>query len=146
MFSAVLDSLVERALVEGLVAEALLLVLMLMLMWVLLAQDLLLLLMLMLMLMWVLLVFLLAEDLQLQEELLLLQETCIRRVHLRRRRLLCLLVRRDVLVVLQLLYFRLDVFGFLVAVLLRHFGLQRNWKSSWNELILDFCECFRGFY
>ncbi len=123
--SAVLDSLVERALVEGLVAEALLL--MLMLMWVLLAQDLLL--MLMLMLMWVLLVFLLAEDLQLQEELLLLQETCIRRVHLRRRRLLCLLVRRDVLVVLQLLYFRLDVFGFLVAVLLRYFGLQRNWAD-----------------
>lgn len=125
MFFAVLDSLVERAVVEGLVAEALLL----MWMW-----------------MWVLLVFLLAEDLQLQEELLLLQETRIRRVHLRRRRFLCLLVRRDVLVVLQLLYFRLDVFGFLVAVLLRHFGLQRNGKTSWNELILDLCECFRGLH
>ncbi len=125
MFFAVLDSLVERAVVEGLVAEALLL----MWMW-----------------MWVLLVFLLAEDLQLQEELLLLQETCIRRVHLWRRRFLCLLVRRDVLVVLQLLYFRLDVFGFLVAVLLRHFGLQRNGTTSWNELILDLCECFRGLH
>lgn len=78
----------------------------------------------------VLLVLLLAEDLQLQEELLLLQQTRIRRVHLRRRRSLGLLVRRDVLVVLQLLHFRLDIFGFLVAVLLRHFGLLCTVKEQ----------------
>lgn len=69
-----------------------------------------------------LLVLLLAEDLQLQEKLLLLQEPGISRVH-GRWRLLRLLVRWDVLVVLQLLYFRLDVFRLLVAILVGRFGL-----------------------
>lgn len=61
-------------------------------------------------------VFLLAEDLQLQEELLLLEESGVGRVH-GRRGLLCLLVRRNVLVVLELLHLWLHIFGLLVTVL-----------------------------
>jgi len=61
-------------------------------------------------------VFLLAEDLQLQEQLLLLEESGVGRVH-GRRRLLGLLVRRDVLVVLELLHLRLHIFGLFVPVL-----------------------------
>ena len=60
--------------------------------------------------------FLLAEDLQLQEELLLLEESGVGRVH-GRRGLLCLLVWRNVLVVLELLHFGLHIFGLLVSVL-----------------------------
>lgn len=61
-------------------------------------------------------VFLLAENLQLQKELLLLEETGIGGVH-GRWRFLCLLVRRNVLVILKLLHFRLHILGLLVTVL-----------------------------
>lgn len=61
-------------------------------------------------------VLLLAEDLQLQEELLLLEQAGVGRVH-GRRGLLGLLVRRNVLMVLQLLHLRLHIFGLLVTVL-----------------------------
>ncbi|TNN81577.1 hypothetical protein EYF80_008022 [Liparis tanakae] len=67
-------------------------------------------------------VFLLAEDLQLQEQLLLLEESGVGRVH-GRRRLLGLLVRRDVLVVLELLHLRLHIFGLFVPVLVGSLGL-----------------------
>lgn len=60
-------------------------------------------------------VFLLAEDLQLQEELLLLEESGVGRVH-GRRGFLCLLVWRNVLVVLELLHFWLHIFRLLVSV------------------------------
>lgn len=70
-----------------------------------------------------LLMFLLAEDLQLQEELLLLQEPSVGGVHGWGRRLFCFLVRWDILVVLELLHFGLDIFGLFVAVLVGHFGL-----------------------
>ncbi len=125
MFFAVLDSLVERAVVEGLVAEALLL----MWMW-----------------MWVSAGVSAGWGSAAAGRAAAAAGDVHTPSHLWRRRFLCLLVRRDVLVVLQLLYFRLDVFGFLVAVLLRHFGLQRNGTTSWNELILDLCECFRGLH
>lgn len=61
-------------------------------------------------------VFLLAEDLQLQEELLLLQQTGVGRVH-GWGGLLGLLVWRNVLMVLQLLHLGLHIFGLLVSVL-----------------------------
>lgn len=61
-------------------------------------------------------VFLLAENLQLQKELLLLEKTGIGGVH-GRWRFLCLLVRGNVLVILKLLHFRLHILGFLVTVL-----------------------------
>lgn len=51
----------------------------------------------------VVVLLLLIEDLQLQEELLLLEELCIGRVHLGWTLFVCLLVGRDVLVVFQLL-------------------------------------------
>ena len=54
----------------------------------------------------VVVLLLLAEDLQLQEELLLMEELRVGRVHLRRTLLVCLLVRRDVLVVLEFLHLR----------------------------------------
>lgn len=54
----------------------------------------------------VVVLLLLAENLQLQEELLLLEELGVRRVHVWRRLLVRFLVRRDVLVVLQLLHLR----------------------------------------
>lgn len=63
-----------------------------------------------------LLLLLLAEDLELQEELLLLEESGICRVH-GWRRLLCLLVWRDVLMILQLLHLGLGVLGLFVTVL-----------------------------
>lgn len=56
----------------------------------------------------VVVLLLLAEDLQLQEELLLLEELCVGRVHLWRTLLVCFLVWRDVLVVLQLLHLHPD--------------------------------------
>lgn len=59
--------------------------------------------------------FLLAEDLELQEELLLLEESGVGRVH-GRRRLLSLLIWRNVLVVLELLHLGLHIFGLLVPV------------------------------
>lgn len=59
---------------------------------------------------------LLAEDLELQEELLLLQEPCIGRVH-GRRGLFRLLVWGNVLVVLKLLHFWLHLLGLFVAIL-----------------------------
>lgn len=59
---------------------------------------------------------LLAEDLQLQEELLLLEQPRVGRVH-GRRRLLRLLVRGYVLVVFELLHLWLGVLGLFVAVL-----------------------------
>lgn len=59
---------------------------------------------------------LLAEDLQLQEELLLLEEPGVCRVH-GWGGLLCLLVRRNILVILELLHFWLHIFGLLVAIL-----------------------------
>lgn len=52
----------------------------------------------------VVVLLLLVEDLQLEEELLLLEELRIGRVHLGRALFVCLLVWRDVLVVLQLLH------------------------------------------
>lgn len=58
---------------------------------------------------------LLAEDLELQELLLLLQEAGVRRVHRHLVELL-LLVGRDVLMVLQLLHPRLGLFAPLAAV------------------------------
>lgn len=64
----------------------------------------------------VLVLLLLTEDLELQEELLLLQEPCIGRIH-GRRRLLSFLVRRNVLVILQLLHFRLCLLWLFVPVL-----------------------------
>lgn len=63
-----------------------------------------------------LLLLLLAEDLELQEELLLLEQSGICRIH-GWRGLLCFLVWRDVLVVLELLHFGLGVFGLFVTVL-----------------------------
>lgn len=59
--------------------------------------------------------FLLAENLQLQEQLLLLEESGVGRVH-GRRGLLRLLVRRNVLVVLELLHLWLHIFGLLVSI------------------------------
>lgn len=64
----------------------------------------------------VLLLLLLAQDLELQEELLLLEQPGVGRVH-GRRGLLRLLVRRDVLVVFELLHLGLGVLGLFVAVL-----------------------------
>lgn len=61
------------------------------------------------------LLLLLAEDLQLKEELLLLEEAGVGGVH-GRRRFLCLLVGRNVLVVLQFFHLRFDVFGLFVPV------------------------------
>lgn len=52
----------------------------------------------------VVVLLLLVEDLQLQEELLLLEELRVGRVHLGRTLFVCFLVGRDVLVVLQLLH------------------------------------------
>lgn len=52
----------------------------------------------------VVVLLLLVEDLQLQKELLLMEELRVGRVHLGRALFVCLLVRRDVLVVLQLLH------------------------------------------
>lgn len=78
--------------------------------------EVLLLLLLVLVLVLLLLVLLLAEDLELQKELLLLEESSICRVH-GWRGLLCLLVRRDVLVILQLLHLGLGVLGLFVTVL-----------------------------
>lgn len=75
--------------------------------------------------------FLLAEDLKLQEQLLLLQESGVGRVH-GRRRLLHLLVWRNVLVVLELLYFWLHIFGLLMSVLVRRLGLFKRGKLSWS--------------
>ena len=77
-------------------------------------------------------VLLLAEDLQLQEELLLLQQPGVGRVH-GRRGLLGLLVGRDVLVVLELLHLGLHVLGLLVPVLVRRLGLQFG-KRRWIKL------------
>lgn len=71
----------------------------------------------------VLLMFLLAEDLQLKEELLLLKQPSVGGVHGWRRRFFCLLVWWDILVVLELLHFGFDIFGLFVAVLVGHFGL-----------------------
>lgn len=73
------------------------------------------------------LLLLLAEDLELQEELLLLEQPGIGRVH-GRRGLLCLLVRGDVLVIFELLHLGLGVLGLFVAVLTvaQRFGLQRG--------------------
>lgn len=75
----------------------------------------------------VLLLLLLAEDLELQEQLLLLEQPGVGRVH-GRRGLLCLLVRGDVLVIFELLHLWLGVLGFFVAVLtVTHgLGLQRG--------------------
>ena len=61
----------------------------------------------------VVVLLLLADDLQLQEELLLLQELGVGRVHLGRRLALRFLVGGDILVVLQLLHLGLAVFGLL---------------------------------
>ena len=74
---------------------------------------------------------LLAEDLELQEQLLLLEQPGVSRVH-GGRRLLRLLVRRDILVVLELLHLGLGVFGLFVAVLTvaQGLGLQRGWRES----------------
>lgn len=76
-------------------------------------------------------VFLLAENLQLQEELLLLEESGVGRIH-GWRGLLCLLVWRNVLVVLELFDFRLHIFGLLVTVLVGRFRLvvERTRKSE----------------
>lgn len=63
-----------------------------------------------------LLLLLLAEDLELQKELLLLEESGIRRIH-GWRGLLSLLVWRNVLVILQLLHLGLGVFGLFLTVL-----------------------------
>lgn len=52
----------------------------------------------------VVMLLLLTENLQLQEELLLLEELRIGRVHLGRALFVCLLVRGDVLVVFELLH------------------------------------------
>lgn len=73
------------------------------------------------------LLLLLAEDLQLQEQLLLLQQPRVGRVH-GRRRLLRLLVRGDVLVVFELLHLWLGVLGLLVAILTvaQGLGLQED--------------------
>lgn len=60
---------------------------------------------------------LLAEDLQLEEELLLLQEPSIRRVH-GGFTCLVLLVRRNVLVILELLHSGFGLFAFLATALL----------------------------
>lgn len=73
--------------------------------------------------------FLLAQYLQLQEELLLLQESGVGRVH-GRRRLLCLLVWRNVLVVLELLHLGLHIFGLLVSVLVWRLGLWHSVRHS----------------
>lgn len=75
----------------------------------------------------VLLLLLLAQDLELQEELLLLQQPGVGRVH-GRRRLLRLLVWGDVLVILELLHLGLGVLGLFVAVLTvaQGLGLQRG--------------------
>lgn len=75
----------------------------------------------------VLLLLLLAEDLELQEQLLLLEQPGVGRVH-GRRGLLCLLVRGDVLVIFELLHLWLGVLGFFVAVLTvtQGLGLQRG--------------------
>ena len=70
---------------------------------------------------------LLAEDLELQEELLLLEQPSIGRVH-GRRRLLRLLVWGDILVIFQLLHLWLGVLGLFVAVLTvaQGLGLQKD--------------------
>lgn len=75
----------------------------------------------------VLLLLLLAQDLELQEELLLLQQPGVGRVH-GRRRLLRLLVWGDVLVILELLHLGLGVLGLFVPVLTvaQGLGLQRG--------------------
>ena len=74
---------------------------------------------------------LLAEDLQLQEELLLLEQPGVGRVH-GRRGLLRLLVRGDVLVVFELLHLWLGVLGLFVAVLAvaQGLGLQSGWRDG----------------
>lgn len=59
---------------------------------------------------------LLAEDLELQEKLLLVEQSGVGRVH-GRRGLLCFLVWRNVLVVLELFNFWFHIFGLLLAVL-----------------------------
>ena len=64
----------------------------------------------------VVVLLLLVDDLQLQEELLLLQDLGVGRVLLGRRLPLGLLVRGDVLVVLELLHLGLGVFGLLRAL------------------------------
>lgn len=60
--------------------------------------------------------FLLAKDLKLQEELLLMEQSGIGRVH-GRRGLLCFLVWRNVLMVLELFNFWFHIFSLLMAVL-----------------------------
>ena len=79
----------------------------------------------------VVVLLLLAEDLQLQEELLLLEQPGVGRVH-GRRGLLRLLVRGDVLVVLELLHLWLGVLGLFVAVLAvtQGLGLQSGWRDG----------------
>lgn len=62
-----------------------------------------------------LLLLLLVEDLQLQEELLLLQDLGVGGVH-GGRPLVLLLVRGDVLMVLELLHLRLQLLGLLAAL------------------------------
>ena len=63
----------------------------------------------------VVVLLLLAQDLELQEQLLLLEQPGVSRVH-GGRRLLRLLVRRDILVVLELLYPGLGVFALFATV------------------------------
>lgn len=79
----------------------------------------------------VLLLLLLAQDLELQEELLLLEQPGVGRVH-GRRGLLRLLVRRDVLVVFELLHLGLGVLGLFVAVLTvaQGLGLQQGGRDG----------------
>lgn len=60
--------------------------------------------------------FLLTEDLELQEKLLLVEQSGVGRVH-GWRGLLCFLVWRNVLVVLELFNFWFHIFGLLMAVL-----------------------------
>ena len=62
-----------------------------------------------------LLLLLLVEDLQLQEELLLLQDLGVGGVH-GRSPLVLLLVRGDILVVLELLHLWLQLLGLLAAL------------------------------
>lgn len=60
--------------------------------------------------------FLLAEDLELQKKLLLMEQSGVGGVH-GRRGLLCFLVWRNVLVVLELFNFGFHIFGLFMAVL-----------------------------
>lgn len=80
------------------------------------------------------LLLLLTEDLQLEEQLLLLQEPSIRGVHWCLGRLL-LLVRRNILVVLELLHPGLRLFPLLAAALLGGLLLALLlWATTWKTI------------